>query len=39
MLDEGLLLAYGPRDEVLSHLQKQRSPEPKQKKTMTVPVA
>ena len=39
MLDEGLLLAYGPRDEVLSQLQKQRSPEPKQKKTMTVPVA
>ncbi len=41
MLNDGLLKAYGTKEEVLSHLQ-QQSPKPKQKKpsaTVTVPIA
>ncbi len=41
MLNEGQLVAYGPRDEVLAHLRKQQAPAAPQKKaamTTTVPV-
>ncbi len=41
MLNEGQLVAYGPRDEVLAHLRKQQAPAAPQKKaamTTTVPI-
>ncbi len=38
MLNEGLVVAYGPRDEVLAHLQKQQAPAAQKKPPMTATV-
>jgi len=38
MLNEGAILAYGPRDEVLGQIQKKQAPAPAKRSVTTIPV-